>query len=158
MPFSPFAQFGHLDLTVRPRPYILVCDQILREEQCQRINVKKSDMITNLILIYVNNIFWKLEGRQRKLKFCEDWDLLIFWKKNTNVDLLGYNGWQKRFVNDSMFMNREQIIECVDIVKILNLYIMLSCTLLYHLFWVSIHYLQCIHWLLQFMLLLAPFN
>ena len=31
------------------------------------------------------------------------------------------------------------------IVKILNLYFILSCTHLYHFFPVSIHYLQCIH-------------
>ena len=34
------------------------------------------------------------------------------------------------------------------IVKILNIYIMLSCTHLYHFSPVSIHYLQCIHCLL----------
>ena len=37
-----------------------------------------------------------------------------------------------------------------DIVKILNIYIMLLCTHLYHFFLVSIHYLQCIHCLLHY--------
>ena len=36
-----------------------------------------------------------------------------------------------------------------DIVKILNLYIILSCSHLYHFFPVSIHSMQCIHCLLQ---------
>ena len=36
-----------------------------------------------------------------------------------------------------------------SIVKMLNIYIMLSCTHLYHFFPVSIHYLQCIHCLLH---------
>ena len=35
------------------------------------------------------------------------------------------------------------------IVKILNLYFILSCTHLYHFFLVSIYYLQCIHCFLQ---------
>ena len=35
------------------------------------------------------------------------------------------------------------------IVKILNIYVMLSCTQLYHFFPVSIQYLQCIHCLLH---------
>ena len=37
----------------------------------------------------------------------------------------------------------------LTIVKIFNIYIMLSCTHLYHFFSVSIQYLQCIHCLLQ---------
>ena len=37
------------------------------------------------------------------------------------------------------------------IVKILNLYVILLCTQLYHFFPVSIHYLQCIHCLLYYM-------
>ena len=38
----------------------------------------------------------------------------------------------------------------VDIVKILNLYIILLCTLMYHFFPISIHYLQCFHCLLNY--------
>ena len=38
-----------------------------------------------------------------------------------------------------------------NIVKILNLYIMLSCIHLHHFLPVSVHYLQCIHCLLHYM-------
>ena len=37
------------------------------------------------------------------------------------------------------------------IIKILNLYIILSCTHVYHFFPVSIHYLQCVNCLLHYM-------
>ena len=42
-----------------------------------------------------------------------------------------------------------QILTYTFTVKILNLYIILSCYHLYHFFPVSIHYLQCIHCLLN---------
>ena len=43
-------------------------------------------------------------------------------------------------------------IHVMDIVKILNLYIILLCAHLYHFLPVSIHYLQCINFLLHYML------
>ena len=39
----------------------------------------------------------------------------------------------------------EELIEIQTIVKILNLWIIILCTHLYHFFLASIHYLQCIH-------------
>ena len=70
--------------------------------------------------------------------------------KMTFASLLTVTFWRDSNLENLLYSQSLEILIATDIAKILNLYIIILCTHLFHFLPVSIHYLQCIHCLLQY--------
>ena len=119
-----------------------ICWFLGRHELFQ--NLKWHEFFQNLKLheltiIFVYILLWVI--RKMKNRF---WDLNVDNKVHRYV---------RQYVMSELISNQSLnlLYNLVPfIVKMLNLYIILFCTHLYHFFPVSIHYLQCIHCLLHY--------
>ena len=108
----------------------------------------KQSLKSRWVILFTLNFFWK-----NKMFIAPNSPLLIIVIKNNFVQIIFLI--KKIKIGKSIKNIQARMAQLVahrpadiDIIKILNLYIILLCTQLYNFFLASIHYLQCVHCLL----------